>query len=71
LEAGTAGDSYSKNDNAPNEVPFKHLIIDLSGMNFIDMAGVKVLQSVAQDYKSVGVEVLFAGAMGKKSELEK
>ena len=45
-------------------LPFKYLLIDLSGIGFIDMAGVTLLKSLVQDYGGIGIKVLFAAPGG-------
>ncbi|XP_060582820.1 prestin-like [Ruditapes philippinarum] len=37
-----------------------HIILDLSGVAFIDSVGAKVLRQLVEDYQSVDVEVLFS-----------
>ncbi|KAK7109061.1 sulfate transporter-like [Littorina saxatilis] len=49
--------------NAPvqapiREVPFSTLILDLSGVSFVDLMGVKALEFLIVKYGSVGVDVL-------------
>ncbi|CAG0914346.1 unnamed protein product [Notodromas monacha] len=48
-------------DTNGNPLPFRHLVIDLSGVSFIDMSGVKLLRALLQDYEKINVQVLFAG----------
>ncbi|XP_045204648.2 sulfate transporter-like [Mercenaria mercenaria] len=37
-----------------------HIVLDLSGVSFIDSVGAKVLKQLVEDYQSVDVEVLFS-----------
>ncbi len=52
-------------DTTGNPLPFRYLVIDLSGISFIDMAGVKLFKSLVQDYDRINIHVLFAGAGGE------
>ncbi|CAG0914345.1 unnamed protein product [Notodromas monacha] len=48
-------------DTTGHPLPFRYLLIDLSGIGFIDMAGVKLFKSLVQDYDRINIQVLFSG----------
>jgi hypothetical protein len=52
-------------DTTGNPLPFRYLLFDLSGVSFVDMAGVKLLKSLVQDYARINIQVIFAGPTGE------
>ncbi|CAG0918293.1 unnamed protein product [Notodromas monacha] len=49
-------------DPTGNQLPFRYLLIDLSGVSFVDAAGINLLKSLVQNYDRIYVTVVFAGA---------
>ncbi|CAG0883708.1 unnamed protein product [Darwinula stevensoni] len=62
----TEGDSCSESKAAPEEVvirrlPFRHLILDLTGVSFIDASGISTLVHLITEYQNIGVQTYFTG----------
>lgn len=54
-------------DPAEQKLPFRFLVLDLTGVPFVDTAGAKLLASTRIDFKKIGVGVVYAGTTGEYS----
>ena len=53
-------------DSVPsNELPFSHLVVDLSPVSFVDVMGVAALEFLITKYQAVGISVYFGNAQEK------
>ncbi|CAG0893743.1 unnamed protein product [Darwinula stevensoni] len=51
------------------QLPFRHLIFDFTGVNFVDASGIAVLTFLVAQYKDIGVDVYIAGAKEPQMEM--
>ncbi|XP_029644388.1 sulfate transporter isoform X1 [Octopus sinensis] len=55
-------DIEKRNEHNLNvSIPINYIIVDVSGVNFVDTVGVKILKTLCADYDKIDVKVLFAG----------
>ena len=53
-----------------NYFQVKDLVLDLSGLSYIDTSGCKLLTQLYQAYNSAGVNMIIAGLTGKFSHVQ-